>query len=86
MDPSTLTISQLRAAYGGRFSDTAVVRSLLAAAEARDGELGGYLSLDGETALAAAEAADLLPLGGVAHRDRTTSTSRDSPAGVPRRS
>ncbi|MCP5555622.1 MAG: Asp-tRNA(Asn)/Glu-tRNA(Gln) amidotransferase subunit GatA [Akkermansiaceae bacterium] len=67
MDPSTLTISQLRAAYGdGAVTPADAVRSLLAATDARDAELGGYLSLDGETALAAAEAADLsLPLGGV---------------------
>lgn len=67
MNPAALTITQLRAAYaGGSLSPVEAVRSVLDAAATRDGELGGYLSLDAETALAEAARADLsLPLGGV---------------------
>lgn len=62
-----LTISQLRQAYAeGSLRPADALRSLADAIARRDGEVGGYLSLDLEAALAEAESADLaLPLGGV---------------------
>ncbi len=67
MDPCKLTISQLRTAYkAGELTPKDAVQSLAAAIEAKDGDLGGYLSHDLDSALAEAETADpSLPLGGV---------------------
>jgi aspartyl-tRNA(Asn)/glutamyl-tRNA(Gln) amidotransferase subunit A len=63
----TDTISQLRAAYGsGELTPADALRALAASIEARDGDIGGYLSHDLDTALAEAAEADLSkPLGGV---------------------
>ena len=62
-----LTISDLRAAYtDGKTTPSEVLQNLAESIEKRDGDVGGYLSYDLETALADAESADLsLPLGGV---------------------
>jgi len=67
MELSQLTLTEtqnkLRA---GDVSSREVVQSLIDAIAAKDGDIGGYLSFDAETALAAADAADVnLPLGGI---------------------
>ncbi|MCB1065182.1 MAG: Asp-tRNA(Asn)/Glu-tRNA(Gln) amidotransferase subunit GatA [Verrucomicrobiae bacterium] len=61
------TISELRAAYAsGDTTPTEAIRSLSETIVSRDGDIGGYLSHDLETALAEAAHADLAkPLGGV---------------------
>ena len=64
---STLTLAdaqeQLRS---GSLTPRALTESVIAAIEAGDGKIGGYNSFDKETALAAADAADVsLPLGGL---------------------
>jgi len=61
----TLTEAQdkLRA---GEISPRELVQSVIDAASERDGDIGGYLSIDADTALAAADSADVsLPLGGI---------------------
>ncbi len=61
------TITALRQAYtSGSLSPVDAIQSLSDTIESRDGEIGGYLSRDTETALTEAKNADLsLPLGGV---------------------
>lgn len=61
------TISELRAAFSaGDLTPADALESLAADIESRDGEIGGYLSRDLETALSDAQSADLSkPLGGV---------------------
>jgi aspartyl-tRNA(Asn)/glutamyl-tRNA(Gln) amidotransferase subunit A len=50
----------------GEMSSRDLVQSVIDAAAQRDGEIGGYLSMQAEAALAAADAADPnLPLGGI---------------------
>ena len=67
MNAASLTIAQLKAAYSaGDLSPAEAARSVAEAIDARDGEIGGYLSYDLDTALAEAETADISkPLGGV---------------------
>lgn len=67
MNLSDFTISSLRDAYReGNLTPADAIRGLAAEIEARDGEVGGYLSHDLDLALADAEKADLSkPLGGV---------------------
>ncbi len=62
-----LTIAELQRQFrAGDRSPREAVEQVLAAIDARDRDLGGYLSVDAESALAAADAADVsLPLGGV---------------------
>ena len=64
---NTKTISELKAGYaGGDFSPVDVITSLESAIAEQDAQIGSYLSRNVETALKAAESADLsLPLGGV---------------------
>ncbi|MFT5110111.1 MAG: aspartyl-tRNA(Asn)/glutamyl-tRNA(Gln) amidotransferase subunit A [Verrucomicrobiales bacterium] len=50
----------------GELSPRELVQGVIDAAAARDGEIGGYLSIDSAAALAAADSADVnLPLGGI---------------------
>ncbi len=67
MDLATCTISQLRAQFeAGDVTPKDAIEAIRTAAEARDADVGGYLSLDHEAALTEAENADLSkPLGGV---------------------
>ncbi len=67
VNPSTFTIAELRAAYtSGEISPSEVLTTLAAEIEARDPDIGGYLSYDLELALADAKSVDLSkPLGGV---------------------
>lgn len=67
MNPATLTITQLRAAYlAGDCSPAEVLTSLASEIDRKDPQIGGYLSYDLERALKDAAGVDLsLPLGGV---------------------
>jgi aspartyl-tRNA(Asn)/glutamyl-tRNA(Gln) amidotransferase subunit A len=67
VNPATLTLSGLRAAYAsGDLTPADVLTTLAAEIESRDPAIGGYLSHDLELALADAKSADLSkPLGGV---------------------
>lgn len=67
MDLAKLTIAELRDQFkSGDASPKDAIGAIEKAVESRDSEVGGYLSLDFETALKEAESADLTkPLGGV---------------------
>ncbi len=67
MDLAKLTISELRSQFqSGDATPKDAIAAIEKAVDSRDGEVGGYLSLDFETALKEAENADLSkPLGGV---------------------
>lgn len=67
MNAADFTIPQLREAYAkGDLSPAEALRSIAAAIDAKDGDIGGYLSYDLDLALAEAEKVDIsLPLGGV---------------------
>ncbi|MEM7698261.1 MAG: Asp-tRNA(Asn)/Glu-tRNA(Gln) amidotransferase subunit GatA [Verrucomicrobiota bacterium] len=67
MDPTSLTITQLREAYlREELTPADAITSIAESIEAKDGEIGGYLSHDLELAHADAAKADLdAPLGGV---------------------
>lgn len=67
MNAADLTISELRNAYSaGDLAPADALRSIAEAIDAKDGDIGGYLSYDLDLALADAEKCDLsLPLGGV---------------------
>ena len=67
MSLSTESISSLRPRLrSGEIHPRDIVRDVLAAIEARDSKLGGYLSVDAEAALAAAEIVSTDgPLGGI---------------------
>ena len=64
---ASLTIAELqRDLRSGARSAREAVADVVSAIEAKDGNIGAYLSCDPETALAAADAADVsLPLGGI---------------------
>ena len=67
MSLATSTIAQLRQRLkAGEITSRDIVQDVAKAIEARNGELGAYLSFDTEAALKEAEAADKsLPLGGI---------------------
>jgi aspartyl-tRNA(Asn)/glutamyl-tRNA(Gln) amidotransferase subunit A len=67
MELAKLTLSQtLGKLRAGEMSSRELVQSVIDAIAAKDGDIGGYLSYDAETALAAADRADTsLPLGGI---------------------
>ena len=67
MQLAKLTLSQsLEKLRSGEVSSRELVQSVIDAIVAKDGDIGGYLSYDAETALAAADKADTsLPLGGI---------------------
>lgn len=67
MNAEELTITQLRDAYqSGDLSPEDAIRSIAAAIDSKDDQIGGYLEYDLEQALEQAKQADLsLPLGGV---------------------
>lgn len=67
MNAADLTISELRSAYSsGDLSPADALKSIAESIDANDGDIGGYLSYDLDTALTDAEKCDLsLPLGGV---------------------
>ncbi|MEO0413579.1 MAG: amidase family protein, partial [Verrucomicrobiota bacterium] len=67
MNAADLTIASLKSAYAsGDLTPADALKSIASAIDSKDGEIGGYLGYDLESALAEAEGADLsLPLGGV---------------------
>ena len=67
MSLATSTIAQLRQRLtAGEITPRDIVQDVAKAIEARNGELGAYLSFDTEAALKEADAADKsLPLGGI---------------------
>lgn len=83
MDLAKLTISQLRAQFkAGDASPKDAIEAIRSAVETRDAEVGGYLSLDFDSALAEAENADISkPLGGVPIAIKDLINVRDHPCG-----
>ncbi len=83
MDLAKLTIAELRTEFAnGSASPKEAIEAIQSAVATRDSKVGGYLSLDFETALAEAEQADLSkPLGGVPIAIKDLINVRNQPCG-----
>ncbi len=81
VNPATLTLSGLRAAYAsGDLTPADVLTALAAEIESRDPAIGGYLSHDLELALADAKSADLFQAArGRADRDQGSHQREGAP-------